>query len=111
MKPIDRNRKIADAKAQAVWVPSRSSRARRYMRHHHVRTDSVRKRPANCHQPPSLNGAMRIPYSGFGGSSASQGSWRRNWIGLQWTEANMFRPMISKAMKPKISDTTPRLPR
>ncbi len=52
-----------------------------------------------------------MPYSGFGGSSASQGNWRTNSIGLQWTEANMFRPMISKAMKPKISEITPSVPR
>ena len=49
-----------------------------------------------------------MPYSGFGGSSASQGNCRTNWIGFQLTEANMLRPMISIATKPKMSDSTPR---
>ena len=57
------------------------------------------------HQPPSAfverRNAAR-PYSGFGGSSASQGNWRTNWIGLQCTEASILRPMISKAKKPKM---------
>ena len=48
---------------------------------------------------------MLMPYSGGGGSSASQGNWRTNWIGLQLTEANMLRPMISMATKPKISES------
>ena len=51
---------------------------------------------------------MLIPYSGLGGSSASQGSWRKNWIGLHLTEASMLRPMISKAAKPDIKERMPR---
>jgi hypothetical protein len=52
-----------------------------------------------------------MPYFGAGGSSASHGSWRMSCTGLQFTEANMLSPMISKAMKPQISDATPRKPR
>jgi hypothetical protein len=32
-------------------------------------------------------------------------------MGFQFTDANMFSPMISKAMKPKISEVTPVKPR
>ena len=43
----------------------------------------VRKKPAISHQPPSCSGGRICrPYSGRGGSSASQGSWRTNWIGI-----------------------------
>ena len=64
------------------------------------------------HQPPCCSGG-RIwnPYSGPGGFRDSQGSWRMNWTGLQFTEASMFKPMISKATKPKTSDRTPVTPR
>ena len=48
---------------------------------------------------------MCRPYAGAGGSSASQGNCRTNWIGLQFTEASMFRPMISKATKPQSSES------
>ena len=50
---------------------------------------------------------MLIPYAGGGGSSASHGSWRTNWIGLQFTDAHMFSPMISMATKPNINEATP----
>jgi hypothetical protein len=52
---------------------------------------------------------MLSPYFGAGGSSASQGSWRNELDGSQFTEASMLRPMISKAMKPKNSED--RVPR
>jgi hypothetical protein len=51
---------------------------------------------------------MRMPYSGFGGSSASHGNCRISSIGLQLTEASMLSPMISKAMNPLTSESTPR---
>src|SRR3984957_20271779 len=103
---------MAEAKAHAVCVPSPSSRARRYMRAHHKSRHRVRKNPAMSHQPPSLRGGMMlIPYSGLGGSSANQGSWRKNWIGLQLTEANMCNRMIAKAAKPDIKERIPRYPR
>ncbi len=54
---------------------------------------------------------MDRPYFAGGGSSASQNSWRTNWIGSQFTEAHMLRPMISKATKPQISEATPSQPR
>ncbi len=60
------------------------------------------------HQPPSFNGGkICSPYCGFGGSSASQNNCRTNWIGSQFTDAHMLRPMISKAMKPHMSDAIP----
>ena len=71
----------------------------------------MRKKPASNHQPPSCSGGIRKPYSGGGGSSASQGSMRTNSIGSQLTEAHMLRPMISIAMKPQISDRIPVRPR
>ena len=52
-----------------------------------------------------------MPYSGFGGSSDSQGNCRTNSIGLQFTEAIMLRPMISIATKPQMIDARPRKPR
>ena len=63
------------------------------------------------HQPPSFSGGRCRPYCRLGGSSASQNSWRTNWIGLQWTEASMLSPMISMAMKPQSSEASPVQPR
>jgi hypothetical protein len=86
--------------------------ARRYILVHHSRIDEVRKNPAISHQPPwSSGGRIVRPYAGGGGSSASHGNCRMNWIGSQLTEAHMLRPMISIAIKPKISDATPLKPR
>ena len=45
-----------------------------------------------------------MPYSGFGGSSDSQGNCRTNSIGLQFTDASMLRPMISIATMPHAID-------
>ena len=81
------------------------------MRTHHRMIDSVRKKPAISHHPPSASGGIFSPLAGDGGSSASHGNWRTNSTGFQFTEANMFSPMISKAMKPKTSDATPNQPR
>ncbi len=82
------------------------------MRAHHSRIEEVRKNPAISHQPPSYSGGMMLrPTDGGGGSSASHGSWRTNWIGSQFTEAHMLSPMISMAMKPQISEATPSVPR
>jgi hypothetical protein len=49
--------------------------------------------------------------AGDGGSSASHGNWRMNWMKFQFTDASMFRPMISIAMNPQISDKRPVVPR
>jgi hypothetical protein len=78
------------------------------MRAHQSMMDIVRKKPAISHQPPSFSGGMLRPYLAGGGSSDSQKSWRTNWIGSQFTEANMLSPMISKAMTPQTSDSDPR---
>ena len=78
MKPSTRYSQIAEANAQATWVPMPSARARRYMRAHHSRIDVVRKKPAISHQPPSFSGGKMQAVFGAGGSSASQGSWRTN---------------------------------
>jgi len=102
---------MAGGNAQAVGVPSPSALARRYMRTHHSRIDAVRKKPAISHQPPSCSGGRRSPYFAAGGSSASHGNCRTNWIGSHPTEAHMFRPMISMAMKPQSSDANPVKPR
>jgi hypothetical protein len=77
----------------------------------HRKIEAVRKKPAISHQPPSFSGGMLSPYFGAGGSRANQGSWRMNSMALQFTEASMFRPMISKAMKPNSRDRVPRPPR
>ena len=71
----------------------------------------VRKKPAISHQPPSLSGGKLMPYSGFGGSSESQGNCRTNSIGLQFTDASMLRPMISIATMPHMIEAIPRNPR
>jgi hypothetical protein len=81
------------------------------MRTHQRRMEVVRKNPAISHHPPCSMGGKRSPISGGGGSSASQGSWRTNSTGSHPTLAHMFRPMISKATKPKISDISPAVPR
>ena len=81
------------------------------MRAHHNSSEMVRKKPAISHQPPWFSGGKLRPYCGGGGSSASQNSWRTNWIGSQFTGADMFRPMILKERMPKISDARPRPPR
>ena len=74
--------------------------------------DVVRKKPAISHQPPSFSGGMILrPYPGGGGSSASQGSWRMNWTGSQFTDAHMLSPMISMAMNPHSSEASPVQPR
>ena len=52
-----------------------------------------------------------MPYSGFGGSSESQGNCLTNSIGLQFTEAIMLRPMISIATMPHMIDASPVNPR
>jgi hypothetical protein len=74
-------------------------------------TDSVRKKPAISHQPPWASGGSRSPYSGAGGSRASQNNCRTNWRGFQFTEASMFSPMISKARMKNRMDSTPVVPR
>ena len=111
MMPSTSISQIADENAQATCVPMPNARARRYMRSHHSNTELVRKKPAMSHQPPSCSGGKCSPLAGDGGSRASQGSWRMNCIGFQCTEANMLSPMISKAMKPQISDSSPVVPR
>ena len=111
MKPSTKYSQIADANAQATCVPSPSARARRYIRTHQRITDVVRKNPAISHQPPLLRGGMCSPYSGAGGSSASQKSCRTNWTGSQLTDAHMLSPMISNARKPQMSDIRPSEPR
>src|SRR6516225_6036901 len=99
---------MADAKAHAVCVPNPSAMARRYMRSHHNSMDDVRKNPASSHQPPCASGSMILmPAAGGGGSSASQGNCRTNSIGLQFTDAHMFRPMISIAKKPNTNEAMP----
>lgn len=63
------------------------------------------------YQPPSFSGGIRSPYSGLGGSSASQNSWRMN-SGIEkptWT--SMFRPTMKNHMKPVASEITPNQPR
>ena len=111
MMPSDSISQMAAANAHATWVPMPSARARRYMRSHHNSTELVRNRPASSHQPPFCRFGMCRPLAGDGGSSASQGSWRTNCTGFQWTEANMLSPMISNAMKPQISESKPVVPR
>ncbi len=74
-------------------------------------TESVRKKPAISHQPPCASGGRRSPYSGAGGSRASQNSCRTNSSGFQLTEASMFSPTISKAMMKNRIDSTPEVPR
>jgi len=98
---------MAAANAHGMCVPMPSARARRYMRSHQSSIDAVRKKPAISHQPPSFSGGIDNPYSGAGGSSASHGNCRMNWIGSQPTDAHMFKPMISKAMTPKTIDRIP----
>ena len=71
----------------------------------------VRKKPAINHQPPSCKGGKLMPYSGFGGSSESQGNCRTNSIGLQFTEAIMLRPIISIATMPQTIEASPKNPR
>ena len=71
----------------------------------------VRKKPAISHHPPSFSGGKLMPYSGFGGSSESQGSWRTNSIGLQFTDASILRPMISIATMPQTIEARPVKPR
>ena len=102
---------MADAKAQATWVPRPSARARRYIRYHHRSMEAVRKNPAISHQPPSASGGMLRPYSTPGGSSDSQKSWRTNCTGSQFTEAHMLSPMISIAITPHTIEATPSHPR
>ncbi len=111
MMPSTSMSQIAAAKAQATCVPMPSARARRYMRNHHKSTELVRKKPAMSHQPPSCKRGKCRPFDGAGGSSASQGSSRMNWTMFQFTDASMLRPMISNAMKPQISDSSPVVPR
>jgi hypothetical protein len=88
-----------------------SWRARRYMRAHHSSSEMVRNRPAISHQPPWLSGGSASPNCGGGGSSASQNSWRMNWIGSQPTCASMLKPMMLNDSVPKISDAMPSGPR
>ena len=52
-----------------------------------------------------------MPYSGFGGSSESQGNCLTNSIGLQFTDASMLRPMISIATMPHMIEARPVKPR
>ena len=53
----------------------------------------VRKKPAISHQPPSFERRQMVrPYSGGGGSSASQGSWRTNWTGSQFDRGPHVEP-------------------
>ena len=54
---------------------------------------------------------MDKPYSGLGGSSDSQNSCLTNWIGLQFTEASMFMPMMVNHSKPQNREAKPRRPR
>ena len=70
------------------------------------------KKPAMFHQPPWLSGGMSLrPWEGGGGSSASHGSCRMNWIGFQCTEASMFSPMMTKPIEKKIVAIIPSVPK
>ena len=70
-----------------------------------------RKKLAMMYQPPSFSGGMDSPYSGEGGSSASQKSWRMNSGIDQSTCASMLKPMMFSQTKPEASETTPAMPR
>jgi hypothetical protein len=52
------------------------------------------------YQPPSLSGGMLSPYSEPAAPAPARTAAGMNSMALQFTEASMFRPMISKAMKP-----------
>jgi len=110
-RPSTNISQMAAAKAQAMCVPMPSSRARVYMRAHQSITEASRKKPAMMNQPPSLIGGMDRPYTGLGGSNESQKSCLTSWIGLQFTEASMFMPMIVNQIKPQNREARPRRPR
>ena len=61
MKPSTRYSQIAAANAQATCVPMPRARARVYMRAHQSSNDTVRKKPAIIHQPPSFSGGRLSP--------------------------------------------------
>ena len=112
MKPSTSISQIALANAQGTCVPSPSALARRNVRNHHSSTEVDIEKPAICHQPPFASGTNSWkPYSGPGGSSASHGNCRANWIGSQPTDAHMLSPITSNARKPNISDRMPSPPR
>jgi hypothetical protein len=111
MNPSTRYSQIAEAKPHATCVPIPSALARRKVRHHQSRIDALRKNPAISHHPPWFRAGMDSPPEGGGGSSASQGNWRTNSVGLQSTEANMLSPMISNAMTKQIAEAKPSVPR
>ena len=92
-------------------MPRPNALARRYMRAHQKNSEAVRNKPVSNHQPPSFIGGKLRPYTGAGGSRASQNSWRTNWIGSQLTEANMLKPMMLKAKVPRMSEARPKPPR
>ena len=92
-------------------MPRPNALARRYMRAHQKNSEAVRNKPVSNHQPPSFMGGKLRPYTGAGGSKASQKSWRTNSIGFQLTEANILKPMMLKAKVPKMSEARPKLPK
>src|SRR6056297_3642230 len=106
-KPKTRNNQIAEPNAQKTCLPILCSMARMYVLAHQLITDTSRKKLAMMYQPPSCNGGKLSPYSGLGGSSASQNSCRMNSGIDQPTCASMFRPMMLKARIPVASDTIP----
>ena len=63
------------------------------------------------YHPPSFNGGIDRPYSGLGGSSASQNSCRRNSGSDQPTCASMLRPTIKNQMNPLARLTMPTMPK
>ena len=63
------------------------------------------------YQPPSFSGGIDSPYSGEGGSSASQKSCRINSGIDQPTCASMLKPTMFSQMIPLASETTPAMPR
>jgi hypothetical protein len=63
------------------------------------------------YQPPSLSGGMDSPYSGPGGSSASQNSCRMNSGIDQSTWLSMLKPTMLNQASPVARLTIPAQPR
>jgi hypothetical protein len=63
------------------------------------------------YQPPSLSGGMDSPYSGPGGSSASQNSCRMNSGIDQSTWLSMLKPTMLNQARPVARLTSPAQPR
>jgi len=81
------------------------------VRAHQSSTDSSKQKLAITHQPPLPRGGMRSPYSGAGGSSASQGNWRIISIMFQLTEDSIEKPTIQNHSTPKTIEAEPSTPR